>query len=109
MQKRGSNYSRLVFADGQDFIGVNDTLEFGGDVTQMEFMIFVIDNSALEDVEQFSVEIEPVPGDFPVVVIDNIASITITDNDGKLTNFFGYVNCNLSLSLSPLCSCYYWL
>ena len=53
-------------------------------MTQTEFIIFITDNLALEDVEQFFVEIEPVPGDFPVAVMDNIATVTITDNDGKL-------------------------
>ena len=53
------------------------------DVTQIEVMIFITDNSALEDLEQFIVEIEPVPGVFPVAVMDNIATITVTDNDGS--------------------------
>ncbi len=52
-------------------------------MTRMEVMILIIDNSALEDVEQFIVEIEPVPGVFPVAVMDDIATITITDNDGS--------------------------
>jgi hypothetical protein len=64
----------IVYTDGQDFSAVNDTLEFGVDAIQMEVMIFIMDNSALEDVEQFTVEIEPVPGVFPVVVIGNIYS-----------------------------------
>ena len=55
---------------------------FGVDVTQMEIMIFIMDNSALEDTEQFFVEIEPVSGVFPVAVINSRATVTITDNDG---------------------------
>ena len=73
----------FFFTDGRDFTAINDTLEFGVDVTQMEVIISITDNSALEDVEQFIVEIEPVPGVFPVAVMDSIATVTITDNDGS--------------------------
>ena len=48
----------------------------------MEIMIFIMDNSALEDTEQFFVEIEPASGVFPVAVINSRATVTITDNDG---------------------------
>ena len=74
------------FLDGRDFAGINDTLEFGVDVTQMEVVILIIDNSALEDVEQFIVEIEPIPGVFPIAVMDSVAAVTITDNDGSHQN-----------------------
>ena len=80
----------LSFTDGRDYTAVNDTLEFGVDVTQMEVMIFITDNSALEDVEQFVVEIEPVSGVFPVAVMDSIATVTITDNDGKYLQQYYY-------------------
>ena len=49
----------------------------------MEVLIFITDNSALEDMEQFMVVIEPVLGVFPVAVMDSIATVTITDNDGN--------------------------
>ena len=75
--------SALFCTDGRDFSAVNDTIEFAVDVTWMEVMIFITDNSALEDVEQFIVEIEAVPGVFPVAVMDSIATITIIDNDGS--------------------------
>ena len=52
----------------------------------MEVVIFIIDNSALEDVEQFIVEIEPIPGVFPIAVMDSVATVTITDNDGSHQN-----------------------
>ena len=52
-------------------------------MTQMEVTIFITDNSALEDVEQFTVEIEAFQGAFPVAVMDSIATVTIMDNDGS--------------------------
>jgi hypothetical protein len=90
----------VIYTDVQDFSAVNETVEFGVDVTQMEVIIFIADNSALEDVEQFIVEIEPVPGVFPVAVMDNIATITIIDNDGILNLIATAIPECLSLSLS---------
>ena len=59
----------MFCTDGRDLSAVNDTIEFAVDVTRMEVMIFITDNSALEDVEQFIAEIEAVPGVFPNIVI----------------------------------------
>ena len=69
-------------------------------MTQMEVLIFITDNSALEDMEQFMVVIEPVLGVFPVAVMDSIATVTITDNDGTLINILVAQFLHLSLSLS---------
>ena len=74
----------VLFTDGRDFTGINDTLEFGVRETKMEVIIFITDNSALEDVEELTVEIEPIPGAYPVAVFDSVATVTITDNDGSL-------------------------
>ena len=88
-------------------------------MTQMEVMIFITDNSALEDMEQFFVEIEPIPGVFPVAVMDSIVTVTITDNDGIANTALGYViispplsfslSLSLSLSFSLSYSCCSWL
>ena len=69
--------------DGDDFVAVNDTITFGVEETEMEILIFIVDNSALEEVEQFTVKTEAVLGDFPVAVMNDTATVTITDNDGK--------------------------
>ena len=69
--------------DGDDFIAINDTITFGAEEMEMETLIFIVDNSALEEVEQFTVKTEAVSGDFPVAVMNNTATVTITDNDGK--------------------------
>ena len=53
----------------------------------MEVLILIRDNSALEEVEQFTVVIEAVEGDFPVAVMNNTATVTIADNDGILVNY----------------------
>ena len=49
----------------------------------MEMFIFILDNSALEEVEQFTVKIEAVSGDFPVAIINSTTTIIVTDNDGN--------------------------
>ena len=49
----------------------------------MEMLIFIVDNSALEEVEQFSVKIEAILGDFPVAVMNSTVTVTVTDNDGN--------------------------
>ena len=66
-----------------DFIAFNDTITFGVEETMMEVSIFIRDNSALEEVEQFTVNIEAIQGDFPVAVTNSTATVTITDNDGN--------------------------
>ena len=68
---------------GDDFIAVNDTTMFGVEETIMEVSIFIQDNSALEEVEKFTVNIEAIQGDFPIAVTNSTATVTITDNDGN--------------------------
>ena len=70
-------------ADGNDFVAVNDTITFGVEETEKEMLIFIVDNSALEEVEQFTVKIEAISGDFPVAVLNSTVTVTITDNDGN--------------------------
>lgn len=43
----------------------------------------ILDNSAVENVEDFSVFITAIPGLFPVAVKNSTASVSITDNDSK--------------------------
>ena len=69
--------------DGDDFVAVNNTITFGVEETEKEMLIFIVDNSALEEVEQFTVKIEAISGDFPVAVLNSTATVTITDNDGN--------------------------
>ena len=45
-------------------------------------LVFIVDNSALEEVEQFNVKIEAISGDFPVAVMNSTATVIVTDNDG---------------------------
>ena len=48
---------------------------------------FVIDNRAVEDMEQFTASISPIPGLFPVAVKNSTATVTIIDNDGEEINY----------------------
>lgn len=45
--------------------------------------MLILDNTAVEDLEQFSVFITPIPGIFPVAVKNSTTTITIRDNDCK--------------------------
>ena len=49
-------------------------------------MVFVLDDEVLEDVENFTASLVPVPGLFPVAVGDDMATVTIVDNDRKRNN-----------------------
>lgn len=45
--------------------------------------VLILDNSAVENVEEFLVFITPISGLFPVSVLSSSASVSITDNDSK--------------------------
>ena len=45
--------------------------------------LIITDNDALENVEQMFLQIEGLPGRYPLVVVDDTAVLTITDNDGE--------------------------
>ena len=70
----------------------------------------ILDNSAVEDVEQFLVFISPVVGLFPVAVQDSTAVVTITDDDGRslcgsnhkvLINLADPINSSLQRTVDP--------
>ena len=44
-------------------------------------MFIILDDDVLEDVKQFSLQIEAVPGPFPVTVKNSTATVLIEDND----------------------------
>ena len=72
-----------MFSDGDDYIAMNDVITFDIDDLQQSVVIFIVDNSIVEDVESFSVSISPIPGLFPVAVKNSTAIISIKDNDCK--------------------------
>jgi hypothetical protein len=55
---------------------------FEAEDVEMEVQTLILDNLAVERVEEFSVFITPVPGLFPVAVENDMAVVSITDNDG---------------------------
>ena len=75
--------SIACISDGDDFVAVNDTITFGEEETEMEVLIFILYNSALEETEHFTVRIEAIEGVFPVAVVNSTATVNITDNDGN--------------------------
>ena len=52
-------------------------------MTERTVQIVILNDNVVESVEQFSVTIVAVEGLFPVEVIDAVAVVEITDNDGK--------------------------
>ena len=75
--------NKHCISDGDDFVAVNDTITFGEEETEMEVLIFILYNSALEETEHFTVRIEAIEGVFPVAVVNSTATVNITDNDGN--------------------------
>ena len=49
----------------------------------MEVLVFILDNSALEELEQFIVKIEAIKGIIPVAVTNSTATVLVDDNDGN--------------------------
>ena len=76
--------SKLLFAysDTDDYLGINQTVTFEVEDVGKEVQVQIVDNAAVERVEQFSVFMTPLPGLFPVAVLNSTAVISITDNDG---------------------------
>ena len=50
---------------------------------QYKGTLIIIDNDAQENVEQMFLQIEALPGPFPLAVEEETAMVTITDNDGR--------------------------
>ena len=71
------------FVDGLDYTAVNRTITFEIDETEIVVRTLIMDNSALEDLENFSVFIAPIAGIFPVAVKNGTAVVSITDDDGE--------------------------
>ena len=68
---------------GSDYESINETITFDVEDLQYEGTLIITDNDALENVEQMFLQIEALPGLFPLVVVDDTAVVTITDNDGE--------------------------
>ena len=58
-------------------------ITFDVGVTEVEEMFIIQDDDVLEDVKQFSLQIEAVRGPFPVTVKNSTATVSIEDNDCK--------------------------
>lgn len=68
---------------GDDYIGINETVEFEIEEREMIVQTLIIDNLMLEDVEEFFVMITPIVSVFPVAVQNSVAVVSVADNDGK--------------------------
>lgn len=69
--------------DGGDYVAINQTVTFEIEDVEKEIQTTILDNSAVERVEQFTVFLTPLVGVFPVAVQDSLAVVSITDNDGR--------------------------
>ena len=77
----------VIYVDGLDYIAINRTITFEIDETEIVVRTLIMDNSALEDLENFSVFIAPIAGIFPVAVKNHTAVVSITD-DGELGTYY---------------------
>ncbi len=69
--------------EGDDYAAVNETVTFQVDDLELTMSVLILDNVAVEDVEQYSFSITPIPGLFPVAVKNSTVNISITDNDSE--------------------------
>jgi len=69
----------------EDFIAINENITFEDYELQKMLFLVVVDNNAVESLEDLRVFITPVVGQYPVAVQNSTATIMITDNDSKLT------------------------
>ena len=72
----------IIISDVGDYLGINQTVTFEVEDVEKEVQVQIVDNAAVERVEQFSVFLTPLPGVFPVAVLNSTAVVSITDNDG---------------------------
>ena len=67
----------------EDYIGINETIQFEIEDREMIVQTLILDDSQLEDVEEFLAVLTPIAGVFPVAVQNGTAVVSIADNDGK--------------------------
>ena len=73
----------FVCADGEDYNSTNQTVTFEIEDLEKTVSVHILDNSALERVEQFLVSMTALPGLFPATVTNSPAVVSLTDNDGE--------------------------
>ena len=70
-------------ADASDYIISEGSLSFADGVSEKTFSIIIIDDSALEDTETFTLELSNAVGNAVIGTIDTM-SVSISDNDSEL-------------------------
>ena len=78
----------FAVSDELDFKPLFMNVTFDAEVNEKVVQIIIVNDNILEHVEEFSVTIEPVPGVFPVAVIDGNVRVELSDNDCKI--FIGF-------------------
>ena len=71
-------------SSGDDYININETVQFEPEEREVIVQTLIIDNFLLEDEEEFLVILTPIVGVFPVAVQNNVAVVSIADNDGEI-------------------------
>lgn len=74
----------------EDYIGINETIQFEIEDREMIVQTLILDDSQLEDVEEFLAVLTPIAGVFPVAVQNGTAVVSIADNDGEIVVIDGY-------------------
>ena len=86
----------------QDFEPLEMNVTFEIDVTEIDVQIVITNDEILEADEDFFVMMLPVEGIYPLDVRDGLASIQLSDNDGKqCTHRHGLMLCRCSHIGSP--------
>ena len=73
----------IICTAGDDFEARDINVTFPVDVTEVTVEIKVINDDILESYENFSLLLQPVPGVFPLAVVNKMLTVQIIDNDGK--------------------------
>ena len=67
-------------------------ITFAIEELQYEGTLLIMNDEVVENVKQLNLRIEARDGVFPVNVVDATATVTITDDDGKITCYMQYFN-----------------
>ncbi len=63
-------------------------ITFAIEELQYKGTLLIMNDEVVENVEQLSLQIEALDGMFPVNVVDAAAMVTITDDDGEISDAF---------------------
>ncbi len=72
----------FIHAAGRDYASIDEVITFAIDDLVYEGSLLILDDEGVEELETTSLQIEALEGVFPVAVVNAVATVTITDDDG---------------------------